>query len=322
MVARGLRSDHGASAYRADVDPWVAPDAQAEPPPRPAAAPVGPARRVGAGRPEVPVPLRPLGVGERLDGALRILKLAPSTVLTLTAVAVVPVELLSSALLRLGDDPIARATFGAPMTSLVTDDTGAGAAGPLIFFLLDALALLWVTAGLSQLVTGWHVGRRDDTATLLRSGVQRLPALVGAVLLVHLAEGVGLVALLVGALVPMTWFALTAPVIGAEQVGAVKAMGRSFSLAKRAFLSVLGTCVLVGIVATGLRVALAGLGALAIESSVPGEWVLLTAIGIVVRLVVEPLVAGTAVLLYLDLRVRHEGLDIELAAIDRIDRAR
>jgi hypothetical protein len=270
----------------------------------------------------VPAPLRPLAVAERIDGALRILKLAPATVLTLTAVAVVPVELLTSALLRLGDDPVARALFGAPTASIVTDDTGGGALGPVLFFLLDALALAWVASGLSQLVTGWHVGREDDARTLLRAGLQRLPTLLGVVLLVHLAEAVGMVALLVGGLVPMTWFALAAPIVGAERLGIRKALGRSFALGRRAFGSVLGTCVLVALVATGLRIALAGLGAAFIEATIPGDWVLLTAIGIAVRLVIDPLVAGTAVLLYLDLRVRHEGLDIELAAIDRIDRAR
>jgi hypothetical protein len=303
-------------------DPWVAPDVPAEPAARPP-LPSASGRRT-PGRPEVrvPAPLRPLGVAERLDGALRILKLAPSTVLTLTAVAVVPVELLTSALLRLDDDPVVRALFGAPIASAVTDDTGAGAAGPILFFLLDAIALAWIAAGLSQLVTGWHVGRQDDVATLLRRGVQRLPALLVVVVLVHLAEAAGSILLGIGALVPMTWFALAAPVLGAEPVGARRALGRSFSLGRRAFASVLGTCVLVGLVATGLRLALAGLGATVIESAVPGDRVLLTAIGIAVRLVVDPLVAGTAVLLYLDLRVRHEGLDIELAASRRVDRAR
>lgn len=305
-------------------DPWVAPDSPSEAPPRPAAPAATGARRRGGDREvvPVPVPLRPLGAAERLDGALRILKLAPATVLALTAVAVVPVELLTSALLPLDDDPIARAVFGAPTTSLVTDDTGASPLLPLVFLLLDAVVLAWVAAGLSQLVTGWHVGRRDDTATVLRGALQRLPALLGAVVLVHLAEGLGLAVFALGALVPMTWFALAAPVVGAEQLGPWKALGRSFSLSKRAFSSVLGTCLLVAVVSVGLRVALAGIGALTVAEAVPGEWVLLTAIGIAVRLVVEPLVAGTAVLLYLDLRVRHEGLDIELAAIDRVDRAR
>jgi hypothetical protein len=308
-----------------EPEAWVAPDTQPEAPPVPAAAAPAVHRRrgagAGAGRPEVPVALRPLGAAEKLDAALRILKLAPATVLTLTAVAVVPVELLATAVLRLDDDPLPRAVFGAPIASAFTDDTGAGAAVPLVFFVLDALALAWVAAGLSQLVTGWHVGRRDDAATLLRRGVQRLPALLLAVVLVHLAEGVGLVALVVGALVPMAWFALVAPVIGAERLGAVAAMGRSFSLTKRAFVTVLATGILVAAVAAALRIALAGLGALALASSFPGDWVLVTAIGIAVRLVLEPLVAGTAVLLYLDLRVRHEGLDIELAAIERLDRA-
>lgn len=269
----------------------------------------------------MPVPLRPLSLADRLDGALRILKLAPGVVLPLTLAAVVPVELLAAATLRGDDDRVARAFFGAPMAALLTDDTGAGPAAPIAFFLLDALALAFVTAGLTTLVSGWHVGRRHDARSLLRGSARRLPTLAAAVLLVHVVEAVAALGLVLGVFVPMTLYAVVAPVVAAEGTGAWKALGRAFQLARRSFSSVLGTVVLVGVVSIIVRAALAALAGAYADAGLPAGWLVVTAMGIAVRLVTEPLVGGCAVLLYLDLRVRHEGLDLELAIPERLPRA-
>lgn len=305
------------------TQPWVAPDSPAEPP---AAVPIEPVagrrpRRPGDDRPEVPVPLRPLSVAERLDGALRVLKLAPATVCALTATAVVPIEVVAALVLRDGDVPLVRALFGATIAALTDDSGSTGLIGPLLFILLDAVALAFVAAGLAQLVTGWHVGRRDDTATVLAGAARHLPALVGAVVLVKLAEAVGGLGLGVLALLPMTWFALAAPVVGAEQRGPLQALRRSFTLTKGAWGSVFITCVLAGSVAFVLRLSLSVLAGGYVDAGLPGAWLAVTLMGVGVRLVIDPLVAGAAVLTYLDLRVRHEGLDIELASIDRLRRA-
>jgi hypothetical protein len=306
------------------TQPWAVPDSPAEQPAAPAvvvAPPPGRRRRAGPDRPEVPVPLRPLTVAERLDGALRILKLAPPTVVALTLAAVVPVELLAAAVLRDGDVPYVRAAFGATIATLVNEGGGAGIAATLLFVVLDAIALAFVAAGLGQLVSGWHVGRRDSTAQVLRGAAANLPSLATAVVLVKLAEGVGAVVLGVGVLLPMTWFALAAPVIGMERAGPLRALRRSGALARRNPGAVFVTCVLAGGVALVLRLSLSSLGTFYADLGLPGEWLAATAFGVAVRLVVDPLVAGSGVLLLLDLRVRHEGLDIELAAIDRFPRA-
>lgn len=305
------------------TQPWAAPDTPAEAPPAggPGLAPTPRRRTATAGRPEVPVPLRPLSSAERLDGALRILKLAPATVSALVLVAVVPVELLAALLVRDEDASLVRVLFGATIATLTDDGSGAGATGPLLFVVLDAVVLAWVAVGLAGLVTGWHVGRRDATGEVLRAAATRLPAIVGAVLLVKAAEAVGIVVLVVGALLPMTWFAVAAPVLGAEQAGPVTALRRSFRLTRRHLGSVFGTCALSAGVALVLRASLSTLGGFYVDAGLPGEWVTVTVLGIAVRVVVDTLVAGAAVLTYLDLRVRREGLDIELAATDRLRRA-
>ena len=115
----------------------------------------------------------------------------------------------------------------------------------------------------------------------------------------------------------MTWFLVTAPVIGAERVGPIKAMRRSARLVNRRFWNVLGVALLAFLVEQlfefaisllpTLRHALhrhrgAGLG--------PSS----RGLGVVTQLVTLPFVAAVTVLIYLDLRVRTEGLDLELRA--------
>jgi hypothetical protein len=45
-------------------------------------------------------------------------------------------------------------------------------------------------------------------------------------------------------------------------------------------------------------------------------WLLAAAVGVLTQLITIPVVAGITVLIYLDLRVRTEGLDLELEAIE------
>ena len=50
-------------------------------------------------------------------------------------------------------------------------------------------------------------------------------------------------------------------------------------------------------------------------------WPLLALGGIINQMIMTPFVAASTVLLYLDLRVRSEGLDLELEIADVFDRA-
>ena len=303
------------------TDPWAAPDS----PPEPAGRPTGPwppdpagGRRPSHDRPEPPVPLRRMTMADRIDGALRILKLAPGTVLALTAVAVAPFEVLAAMALHGDDAPLVRTFLGSPLTALITDDTGAGLAGPLLFLFLDALVVAFVAAGMASLVGSWYVGRRPGSAEVLRAAAGRLPALVAAMAIVHGAEAVGSVVLLVPALIPMVLGAVVAPVIGAEWAGPVAALRRSFQLTRRAWGLVLSTCLLVALACLILRLALGAAAGLYAALEWPAAATVATVAAVAARLVTVPLVAGTAVLLYFDLRVRHEGLDIDLAIAERL----
>jgi hypothetical protein len=259
-------------------------------------------------------------VSDVLDGAFAILKAAPATIIGFTAVFAVPVQLLGAWLQRdlLGGDSLLDVIEGdTSLTGVEQSGTGSGWAQVVLLF-GPSLALVFVAAGIVRLVGAWHVGRDIPLGRLLRDMVPLGWPLLASWLLVHLAEGLGLLACGLPALAVMTWFLVTAPVVGAERLGPVKAMRRSARLVARRFWPVLGLVILSSIVMTLFGYAI-GLVPTTVSLLVGTDglgWVLTAASGILTSLITMPVVAATTVLIYLDLRVRTEGLDLELDATE------
>jgi hypothetical protein len=259
-------------------------------------------------------------VPDLLDGSLRILKLAPGTVVGLTAAVSLPVQLLLGILTRstIEDTDFGQVFDDAFAGSASTDAGGAVNVGAFVLGLvLDGIVLSLVAAGLSVLVAGWYTGVSRPAGDLLRLMARRAVPLAVAWVLVHLTQAVFALGLLVGALLPMAWFAVVAPVIACEDAGPWRALRRSASLTRRRLGAVIGTCLAVAFVDVLLTSALTGAAGFYVALELPGEWLVNTAISAAAGLVLTPFVAGVAALLYLDLRVRVEGLDVELAARQR-----
>jgi hypothetical protein len=181
-----------------------------------------------------------------------------------------------------------------------------------------SLALVFVAAGLVRLVSAWHVGHDLTLRELVAGSLPLAGPLLVSWLLVHLAEGLGLLAFGFPSLAVMTWFLVTAPVIGAERLGPVAAMRRSARLVARRFWPVMGLTLLSGIVAALFGYAL-GLVPTVLSLLLGTDglgWLVTAAAGVLTSLVTMPIVAATTVLIYLDLRVRTEGLDLEMDAAD------
>jgi hypothetical protein len=116
----------------------------------------------------------------------------------------------------------------------------------------------------------------------------------------------------------IAFFVLSAPVIGAEGLGPFAALRRAANLSTRMYWRSMGIALLMALVSTLLGIALGGLLQIIATAafSFQSGWPLIAAGGILSAMVTTPFVAAATVLLYLDTRIRTEGLDIELAAID------
>jgi hypothetical protein len=85
---------------------------------------------------------------------------------------------------------------------------------------------------------------------------------------------------------------------------------------------VVGVAWLIGITAFLLSIALGGLPQVAVAwLGYDVAWPLLAAGNILAAVIATPFVAAATVLLYLDLRIRTEGLDIEMSARELLDGA-
>lgn len=347
-------------------------DPRPVPPPVPAASPVGgqaptyapppgsaPYGWAGPPRPGV-VPLRPLGLGELLDGAVRTMRHNPRVMFGLSALVMGVAVLLSTGLLLAGL-PQALNSLDASGEIDRTELPGlvsAGVVGLVVPAVVQFLALSVLNGILILAVSEAVLGRRPAAGEVLRRvgwrGAGRLvllsllTGLLGLVLLVLLAAPVvllflaavpaGVVATLLavplaaaGALYLMVRFAFAAPALLLEDLGLVASLRRSWRLGRGSGWRVLGVLLLtsvIGWITSGLlqlpfsivgALVQAALGTQGEESV--GTLTVAAVVGYAVQnlgvvlsaAVVSPFTAAVVSLLYIDLRIRREGLDVALA---------
>ena len=166
-------------------------------------------------------------VSDILDGGFAILRRAPATILGLTAAFVVPVQALGAWLNRGAEGVDLDELFEQTDTSFQLGETGASGSAAVVLQVGPMLALVFVAAALARLVSAWHVGNDLSLGELLRGTLRQAWPLLASWVLVHALEAVAIIGVGVLPLAVMTWFLVTAPVIGAERLGPIKAMQRS-----------------------------------------------------------------------------------------------
>ncbi|MEJ2871614.1 hypothetical protein WCD74_27895 [Actinomycetospora sp. OC33-EN08] len=321
------------------------------PGPTPPRDPWGFGGPVAAPRPGI-VPLRPLALGEVLDGAFQYIRAHPRVVLGVSAVVAVITTLIQAPF---------QATYGESLEPF----TAPGAAEPdldaLAGVLGGASALLGVSAVVGLLantvLTGLLVvvlsravlGAPVDARECWNAARPRLPGLLGVVLLVALATiaafavllvPAGLVALVGGpsgvavalavlgtllgaaaAIVVGVLLALAAPAYVLEGIGVTAALARSRRLVTGRFWPVLGILLLGTIIVAivsglvGVPFGLAATGVAVATGTSPYATLplLVSSVGTVIGVTLTaPFQAGVTGLLYVDQRMRREGFDLEL----------
>ncbi|MFE5857146.1 hypothetical protein ACFQ61_28510 [Streptomyces sp. NPDC056500] len=298
------------------------------------------------------IPLRPLGVGEILDGAVSTLRAHWRTVLGIT----ITVSVISQIATVLGERYLLPEP---PAIDKNADDTETLAAaldastatlsytaGITLIATLFTTALLTVVISRSvlgrpvTLAESWHEARprlgRLLGLTLL------LPLMAGAIIFVAMLPGLvvggeaGVALAVLGALVAlpaMVWllirFALASPALMLERQGIIASMRRSAKLVQGAWWRTFGilslTVVLTLLVSMIIAIPFSmaafavdgdGLSSLLTDDAPDLGWpfLIITGIGAVISSsITYPISAGVTALLYIDQRIRREALDIDLA---------
>jgi hypothetical protein len=310
--------------------------------------PPGPAPRYGdpAPKPGV-IPLRPLGLSEILDGSFATIRRNPKATLGIAAIIMTISVIISVAVTR---NLVNVSSPGQNLTSQQAEhllsQIFADALPVVGVTVLLTIIVQAVLAGLlAPVIAREASGQRISAGDAWRAAAPRLPSVLLATLLVLLAGlgpllVLGLI-LLIGfaasaspviivamgvpgflvAVVLSIWFStmfsLVTPVVVLEHERPGAALARSWRLVRRSFWRVFGILLLAGII-----VAVAGsilqLPFLFLSTLFGGSagftaGTVIAAIGtIAAGTVTRPISAAVTVLLYVDMRMRKEGLDLAL----------
>lgn len=349
---------------------WAAPGGTPPPgpatpvPPPAAPAPAAPAwtHQPGWGAPVATapkpgvVPLRPLGLGEVLDGAVALVRGYPRAALGVSAVVALVTTLVQLLLLF----TVLRPLFDLDTTTLEAGDTdalvdvlGGVGAGLSISTVVSSVAGAVMTGFLSAIAGSAVLGQPMSLGQVWHRVRGALPRLVGAaalygvavfgpfvlagVLTALAAAASGGLGVLVGVvLLPLSAvlgvvlyvrFALACSALVLEDAPLLTAFRRSNVLARRSFWRIVGILLLTFIISSfvaqvvqvpflflGDADAFSSLTSPSAEAPGTGALVMTTLGAGLASALITPFTAGVRALLYVDRRMRAEGLDVALQA--------
>jgi hypothetical protein len=274
------------------------------------------------------VPLRPLGLGDILDGSFTAIRRNPRATLGLSAVVAV-IQVSITAILQI----LAFSQLGK-----VIDDTDAANPqvnfGPLLAQIPGALGILFISAIFGAVLTGMLtvvisedvLGNQTSISEVWARVRPQLGRLIGLSLLVGIVPSLALFLFVA----PGVWlwgiWAVAVPALIVERTGVGASLGRSRDLVRGTFWRIWGIRAL-GMLIISMVGGIVSLPFTAIATAITGSsltnfgqtgglsviYILITSIGsILVTTLVAPVRAGIDALLYVDLRMRKEGLDIVL----------
>lgn len=295
------------------------------------------------------VPLRPLALGEILDGAIKVIRRHPRPTLGLSAaIALVVTTLNVLVLLSIGRPQFLPTTGPSGSPRFDSGEAAAAVAAGLPAQLLSFVAGLVLTGALISVV-GRAVRGQDVSTSEVWSAVRpRLAALLGLALLTGLivltplamgivvaavlAAGAGPATLLVGIPVALAGAAasvylyirlsLAPPAVVLERASVRQAMRRSAVLVTGSWWRIFGILVLslvITLIVGGIiGVPIGILGLLLPGDSGGTAFLVSQQVGAgLASVLVAPFSSAVGALLYVDRRMRAEGLDVALrAAVD------
>ena len=188
-------------------------------------------------------------------------------------------------------------------------------AGAYVADLVHWLSYFFLGGALSRLVAAWYGGRDLTAREAVVASLKKGHIYLAAFLLLLIPKAVASLCLFPLAFV-IPLFMLTAPAITLEDLGPLAGISRSFNLVRRRYWPVVWIWLLSYVLEFVVENLLA-LIPLLLSQFVPALHdvdALEPAFAGFASLITAPFVVGVCVLLYLDLRVRTEGLDLELEA--------
>ena len=264
--------------------------------------------------------LRPLGIGELLDAAIRVCIAHRWTLAKIVLFVVVPVQVLSVVVTAsttpegVSSNPF---DFSTEPADVEGTDFWTFFAGQAVIGLLAGVIFLLGTGACFRALTEAWLGNEPDWRESLRFALRRTPALLWVTILYFLAVGFGFLLLVIPGIWLSIAFALCFPIVLVERVGGPKALGRSAGLVRGRWWATFAALMVGFILASILSGIAQALITLPVVIALDSDLLVLifSAIGGTLGYVIAtPFQAAIVALAYFDLRVRKEGLDLQLVA--------
>lgn len=259
------------------------------------------------------IPLRPLAVGEILDGTFATIRTNPAATIGVTLGAAAVVGTLVTVLSIAADE--ASTTTAALLTVV-----GLG---------MNLMLGIFLSGVLSVVVSEATLGSKVSVGDAVRRVAPRLAGLVGLTVVIMIFIVLGLLALVVGAVVVSVFLGLATPAYVLEGGSVGHALRRSVRLVRGAWWRTFGIMLLAAVISAILMILFSIPASLVLLSSEEtfGDFLngdltvaghVVNAVGnLLATTVSTPIIAGAVVLLYVDRRIRREGLDVSLAETAR-----
>jgi Membrane domain of glycerophosphoryl diester phosphodiesterase len=275
-----------------------------------------------------PVHLRPMSLADLLDESFRVYRRQFTVLAGVALLVLIPglvISLASGAyrfnpltpsywqsLIQSMNDPQALAQFQQRSNQVTSSPFFA------LTYLVGILLFPFTTGAVYRAATGAALGQADTIAGVLRATLRRYFGIFGLAILVGLTllSGVLIVTIPVVVWVVVRW-TVSLPALFAENVEPTAALRRSWSLVKTQWWRTLGIVFVLAILTSIVSTAVTAVFSL-IAAVFPGGADLRSALALagstLASALVAPVFAVGLTLLYLDLRVRKEGLDLEQLA--------
>lgn len=277
------------------------------------------------------IPLRPLTVSDILDGTFKIIRRNPRVTLGLSAIVAAIQVICTAAFQVLAFHQLSQVR----VNDTANPDNPSVPVAPLLTELTSLFSVLVIGAVLGAVLTGMLttvvtqdvLGVRLSMGEVWRRIKGRMWPLIGLSLLTTFLADLGLIPCLVLGVWLWGIWAVAVPALVVEGTTIRGAMRRSRQLVSGTFWRVWGIRALgalvvsivgsvIGLPFTVLGVLLSGSGLNTLtgaNTSLPILYLVMTSIGSIVTVTfTAPVRAGIDALLYVDLRMRKEGMDIAL----------
>jgi hypothetical protein len=265
-----------------------------------------------------PVNLRPLGIGEALDMAIKVYRARFRTLVRAVVMVVAPVQAVAALIQLSVPTSDALRTQSTPGTTPTFDTSNfvGYLVATVVVVALQYIAAQLATAASLNVVSSAYLGEDVDWRPSVRFATHRLRSLLWVSFLVTFIAGVALILCIAPGVYLFFSWSMAVPVLLLEDRRGWAALQRSQELVKGRWWHV-AACVLLGIIlASVVGAAFQGIlfGIIQAQQNEVVTAVARFVTGTASAALVTPFSAAVTTIVYFDLRVRKEGFDLELLA--------